>query len=374
MAWAANDKRHPIKLASVGFPRLSRYDNFLLDFLQRHYETEEDPHHPDIIISSCWSIRHLLYSQGTHIYTTIENVAPNFNACDYAITSTPLSFGKRHLWLPPCFSLNLGKETPSFDAPGEKDFHRRFCSFIYSSSNRGRGSVLRRQFCQKLMHDYAPVDCPGQVLHNMDAPELSGRWDNNTWHESKIRFLSHYKFTIAFENSNSPGYLTEKLMDAFMGNTIPIYWGGGGDTAPFPKEAMIYAPDFPNWDALIQRIREINENRELYLSILAANPLRHGLKIDKSEELARFIKNILSQPHGDSQSPTACDKPFGWGDAVIFRSFIKVSWLVKLTVPLGLLCYLGLRTFAPFTWGKWRHALRQLQGEIGDYIFIAWRL
>lgn len=361
------DKGHSIRVACVDFPRVSRYDNFLLTFLKSRYKVVEDRKNPDIVLSSCWGIRHLLYEKGIQIYTTIENVAPNFNACDYAITPMPLDFGDRHLWLPPCFALNLGKETPRLPPPKEEDFQRRFCSFVYSSDNRGRGSILRKQFCQKLMQEYAPVDCPGHVLHNMDAPELSGRWDEGDWQESKIRFLSRYKFTIAFENSSSPGYITEKLLDAFMANTVPIYWGGGGHLSPFPKEAIIDAADFPDWDALIQYIRQVNENRELYLSLLAANPLRHGMQIDKSEEVARFIENILKSP----ATRKDCDKQFGWGDAVIFRCFMRAHWLLKLTLPLGLICFLAVRTLKLLTGGRCRRTLARLQGEIGDYLFIA---
>ena len=34
-----------------------------------------------------------------------------------------------------------------------------------------------------------------------------------------------FKFAITFENKQFPGYLTEKPLNAVMGNAIPIYWG-----------------------------------------------------------------------------------------------------------------------------------------------------
>ena len=45
----------------------------------------------------------------------------------------------------------------------------------------------------------------------------------------------NYNFTIAFENSDYPGYITEKIIHAFIAGTIPLYWGGGEylkDTIP----------------------------------------------------------------------------------------------------------------------------------------------
>jgi hypothetical protein len=35
-------------------------------------------------------------------------------------------------------------------------------------------------------------------------------------------------FNVCFENSERPGYITEKILEAFLGGAIPLYWGGGG--------------------------------------------------------------------------------------------------------------------------------------------------
>ena len=56
--------------------------------------------------------------------------------------------------------------------------------------------------------------------------DFRGKWKNNigTSVNDKIEWLKSYKFNICFENSSYPGYLTEKLFDAFMGGCVPIYW------------------------------------------------------------------------------------------------------------------------------------------------------
>jgi len=41
----------------------------------------------------------------------------------------------------------------------------------------------------------------------------------------KHEVLSKYKFSICFENSAAPGYVTEKIFDCFYSGTIPIYYG-----------------------------------------------------------------------------------------------------------------------------------------------------
>ena len=139
---------------------------------------------------------------------------------------------------------------------------------------------------------YKHIDCPGRVLHNIDIPELNPRRSKD-WHISKARVISRYKFIIAFENSNTDGYITEKLVDGFLNNVVPIYWGSEGNTAPFPKEAMICANDYPDMETLIERIREVDEDEQLYCSILQANPLYDEKFIEKHMEYLRQRESFL---------------------------------------------------------------------------------
>lgn len=45
--------------------------------------------------------------------------------------------------------------------------------------------------------------------------------------KNKQETLKEYNFTLAFENADYNGYITEKIIHAFMAGTIPLYWGGG---------------------------------------------------------------------------------------------------------------------------------------------------
>jgi hypothetical protein len=57
---------------------------------------------------------------------------------------------------------------------------------------------------------------------------MGGNYKNNIGGNvyNKIEFLSSYKFSIAMENSEGQGYVSEKIIDSFMAGTIPIYYGG----------------------------------------------------------------------------------------------------------------------------------------------------
>jgi len=108
----------------------------------------------------------------------------------------------------------------------------KFCNFIYA--NR---VPFREEFC-RLLSKYKKVDCPGKALNNMpsfDDPDD----DYLKREEKKITFLKSYKFTIAFENSTSPGYTTEKLWQPMKAGSIPIYWGNPEVHKSFCTESFI---------------------------------------------------------------------------------------------------------------------------------------
>lgn len=285
-----------IRLAFVDFwsgfdPR----ENFVTTALEPHFRVQLDEQDPDFLFYSNFGLLHLRYTDCVKIFYTGENLAPDFNQCDYAVSACRMDYCGRNLYLPPCFLACRAGSGATLPAVEPELAHRPFCTFIYSQDSVGEGSRRRKEFCRRLMDSYAHVACPGRVLHNTDAPELAARGDVANWSRSKIAYLSHFKFNIAFENSNAPGYITEKLTDCFLGNTVPIYYGAAGNPAPFPREAMIYANDYSDEEALLARIREVNENDGLYLAMLAANPLRHGMNTDTAGMLADYLLPILAR-------------------------------------------------------------------------------
>ena len=63
-----------------------------------------------------------------------------------------------------------------------------------------------------------PRDAPNRWK---EFPNYYGRAEN------KQETLREYNFVIAFENSDYPGYITEKIIEAFKAGAVPLYWGGG---------------------------------------------------------------------------------------------------------------------------------------------------
>ena len=153
----------------------------------------------------------------------------------------------------------------------------RFCNFIYSNYYRKfPGTIKRADFCQLLMK-YKKVDCAGGVMQNTD--ELK-RMDANNPNDNlykdtrpiKSKYISKYKFTIAFENQSYPNYVTEKIWGAFLAGSVPIYWGCPQIAQIFNPAAFINCHDYSSLDEVVSRVQEIDNDHELYLKYATASP------------------------------------------------------------------------------------------------------
>ena len=72
-----------------------------------------------------------------------------------------------------------------------------------------------------------------------NCSDLSTRTSKD-WQKEKLDYLRAFKFSIAFENSRRIGYVTEKLYDAFLADTIPVYWGDPNLEAIVNRDAVVY--------------------------------------------------------------------------------------------------------------------------------------
>ena len=85
------------------------------------------------------------------------------------------------------------------------------------------GCEIRNKFFKKLC-EYKKVDSFGKIFRNCDVI-IPGRDDSNKWDEDYLNIIGQYKFMITFENILGQGITSEKFINAFKGNTLPIYWG-----------------------------------------------------------------------------------------------------------------------------------------------------
>jgi hypothetical protein len=107
--------------------------------------------------------------------------------------------------------------------------------------------------------------------------------------ENKSECITEYKFNLTFENDLYPGYVTEKIFDAWLNRTIPI-WRGLESEEYLNKGAFIDATNL-SFPKVCEVMEEIANNVEIYDSYVKSPILKrrfdfHELinKIDKELE------------------------------------------------------------------------------------------
>lgn len=259
-------------------------NNIFVEILKKYYFVEL-AENPDFLFYSCFGQSHRCYPDNKciKIFYTEEIVHPDFNVCDYAIGHDYIIFEDRYFRTDHSVRKNVNISNRDL-------LNRKFCNFIYFNDSSGEGAIIRQDFCRQLMK-YKHVDCPGRVMNNMwNAIEpRSGNWETG-----KLEFIKNYKFTIAFENVSSPGYITEKLRHPFIANSIPIYWGDPYVTREFNQNAFINCHSFSSFDEVIEYIKYLDANDAAYLEMLhqpamleTYNPEEHSLE--------EFILNIIGK-------------------------------------------------------------------------------
>jgi hypothetical protein len=88
-----------------------------------------------------------------------------------------------------------------------------------------------------------------------------GNQINKVWKESSLiskeQILSNYRFYLCYENTEFPGYLTEKIFDCFFSGVIPVYLGDPEIKMRIPKETFIDVRDFSSFQELDNYLRSM---------------------------------------------------------------------------------------------------------------------
>jgi len=95
-----------------------------------------------------------------------------------------------------------------------------------------------------------------------DVPSFRGRV------ERKRDVMGRYRFALCYENiKDVPGYITEKLFDAFFAGTVPVYRGADNVTDHIPADCFVDLRLFPDYAALYEELSGMTGKR--YLEYLA---------------------------------------------------------------------------------------------------------
>ncbi|MGI0406297.1 glycosyltransferase family 10 domain-containing protein [Helicobacter himalayensis] len=205
-----------IRIHFCDFGDMQGIANYFIDFLGNHFEVVLDDKTPQYVFYSVFDGSEILkYKDSIRIFYTGENLCADFDLCDYAIDFNHLEFFDRHLRYPLYLFykedfLRASKKHQNV-TPQILQEKTRFCNFVVSNN------IFAESFREEAfyaLNSYKRVDSGGRFLNN-----IGGRV------KDKFAFQSECKFSLCFENSSTPGYITEKLIQAAAAKTIPIYWG-----------------------------------------------------------------------------------------------------------------------------------------------------
>jgi len=164
---------------------------------------------------------------------------------------------------------------------------KKFCCIIISNES----AFDRINFTKKLSK-YKKVDIYGKTsLTNSNNSKLPSSFAEN------YKFYSQYKFVICFENSFENEYITEKLPNAMMGNSIPIYRGAPNVSKYFNTQSFINYEDYKSsYDKMIEKIIELDKDDKKYLDFVNQKWLteKNKKKInEKEKDLKKFLKRVV---------------------------------------------------------------------------------
>jgi hypothetical protein len=269
------------------------FDGDFLDFFFRSCFGDiaytSNPHTADLIVTSVFG------NTQTEPDKTLafigENVRPNFMGYSHSLSFDWDTYGGRNVRLPLWYARlawdgfeqkprrdnhhNHGYEQlipiKPLTRPRKLDIKAKdkFCALVANNPEGLRINLYNS------ISEYKQVDGYG----NMFGRPLR---------KSKFAILPEYRFSLCPENSIYDGYVTEKLIDAYAGLTVPIYSGDASVIHDFNYEAFLNYQDTCNMDWFLKEIEEIDENCILYQAMYE-QPL-----LDKEPTLDNAIQFVRS--------------------------------------------------------------------------------
>jgi len=127
---------------------------------------------------------------------------------------------------------------------------------------------------------------------------MGGRYKNNVGGpvKDKVDFCSGYKFNLALENCSSPGYTTEKIMEAYASNAVPIYFGNPTVETDCRLASMVRVKGRDDVERAVAEIIRLDQDDGEYLKVAREYPFAESDVSVYADRLEEFLFHIFDQP------------------------------------------------------------------------------
>ncbi|MDA3889230.1 MAG: glycosyltransferase family 10 [Allgaiera sp.] len=103
--------------------------------------------------------------------------------------------------------------------------------------------------------------------------------------------LAPYRYSLVIENVRERGYFTEKLVDALLCRTVPIYWGAPDIASYFDPAGMMICETRDQLEAAVRAMSDADYTARA--AALAANQTRAAEFADTEARAARAVAGTL---------------------------------------------------------------------------------
>lgn len=223
------------------------------------------------------------------IWFTGENVRPTFTNWDLTLSFDPDSQVAKNVYFPLWWQLFpelVGQ--PEMSRSGIVERSRRLPLSSFLSSRKGQAGD-RKRFACAIISNAEPTRMRAiTALQKLGAVDVYGQVTGHPVVD-KFEVLSDYQFTICFENSLYPGYVTEKLFDAWSAGSIPLWWGmdRGGY---LNQNAVVNLASNENLDSFIDSVASLRSSASV-MNEVSSQPLL--LRRPSLEKLHQDLMNVF---------------------------------------------------------------------------------
>ena len=185
-----------------------------------------------------------------------ENIRPPIydDTIDFFLSFDAESYSNRNFYFPYWFrSLNLGNQ-------GKTESEIRVGAAInYQNLTVSRHYLHEKSlFACVFISNMHPIRLAAiEALQKIGKVDCFGSGVGKPV-KNKFDVSKNYKFMICFENDLYPGYVTEKLVEAYASCTIPLYWGNLGLSAEyFNSESYLNYFNFLSLENFVEKVAKI---------------------------------------------------------------------------------------------------------------------
>jgi hypothetical protein len=210
-----------------------------------------------------------------NIWCTFENRRPPINNFDLTFSFDLDSYNNTNFYLPLIYICMNHTES--------KQNHAKYT--LSSEECATARQISLNEIQRKTGFASAFINNPHQMrlraikeLSKTDKINVFGRSVGN-YVKDKVGEASKYWFNICFENDLYPGYVTEKILEAWMAKAIPLYWGM--DTAKIlNSKAYINLNDFESLEDYVNFISRLYKDEDKMIEMINQPLLNQNFNYD----------------------------------------------------------------------------------------------